>query len=174
LGYSYVTASFYLVIVSLQFFKHHCPSCVGIPSCETTQAKTCTRTDQFLSNTGYNDANSYVTASFFISSYRAYKFFKHHCPSRVGIASCETTQPKTCIRTEPVSFKYGFSICNSIPKCGSGALFPLYTPLHRYLLRSLLMHFVIWGLLRGLRAILRALAMTRTHTSLRVFLSCHL
>jgi hypothetical protein len=45
-------------------------------------------------------------------------------------------------------------------KCGSGTLFLLYTPLRRYLCKSLLMHVVVWGLLRGLRAFLRSLIMT--------------
>jgi hypothetical protein len=38
--------------------------------------------------------------------------------------------------------------------------FLLYTPLRRYLWRSLLMHVVVWGLLRRLRTFRRALAMT--------------
>jgi hypothetical protein len=56
----------------------------------------------------------------------------------------------------------GFFIYTSCPsnppalKCGSGRLFLLYTPLHRYLCRSLQTHLIVWGLLRPARFPTRA------------------
>ena len=111
-----------------KFLKHHCPSRVGIPNSETTLEKIYSRTKpvpfkfwllrvHFVGRGLLRQHARRVASSQWRTSWlrhaepsppscRAYEFFKRHCPSRVGIPNCETTQVKTYTRTQPVSFKY--------------------------------------------------------------------